>query len=268
MNDPHRPGRLDEVAIAAIFLTRLPIPYHGTMPPDGVAQAVWAFPLVGIIVGLGGAAVFWFAALLHLPLLAAGLVTVLATVLLTGGLHEDGFADTVDGFGGGRDRERKLEIMKDSRLGAFGGLALIFSVGLRSVAIAALADPALICLVLVAAHAASRAALPSIMRSLDPVRPGGVAASVGRPDQGMSLAAAGIGCAVAGGVLGWAFDLQPALAILLYGLAAALGVAALARQQIGGYTGDVLGAAQQSIEIIMLLAASAFVPVALHATIF
>ena len=108
----------------------------------------------------------------------------------TGAFHEDGLADTVDGFGGGRDREHKLAIMRDSRHGTFGILALVLSVGLRAAALAAIGDPIHAGLALVAAHAASRGALPPLMRLLAPARPDGLGAAAGRPTRAVALAAA------------------------------------------------------------------------------
>src|SRR5579864_6859060 len=107
----------DDLLIAAAFLTRMPIPTPAVLP-GRLAQASWAFPLVGVGVGL--------------PTLAAALIAVAGTAALTGALHEDGLADTADGFGGGATPEAKLTIMRDSRNGAYGVLALIFSVALRA----------------------------------------------------------------------------------------------------------------------------------------
>src|SRR5579864_5025125 len=121
----------DDLLIAAAFLTRMPIPTPAVLP-GRLAQASWAFPLVGVGVGLLGGLAYAFAAWLGLPTLAAALIAVAGTAALTGALHEDGLADTADGFGGGATPEAKLTIMRDSRNGAYGVLALIFSVALRA----------------------------------------------------------------------------------------------------------------------------------------
>lgn len=237
--------------LAVGFLTRLPV--HPAQPPaDGaLARAGWAFPLVGIVIGLAG----WFpcrlAEVLGLPTMAAALLAVGATVLLTGGLHEDGLADTADGLGGGATREAKLAIMRDSRSGAFGVLALVFSVGLRAAALAAVADSKLLG-ALVSAHALARGALPMALWMLDPARSDGLGAMAGRPTSAVALGAAGIGIVVAlvalGGVLGFI--------AVLFATVGMMSIALVAHRALGGYTGDVLGAVEQGGEIIMLLAAS------------
>jgi adenosylcobinamide-GDP ribazoletransferase len=244
---------LADLAAAARFLTRLPVPLQET-PGEGpsLATACRAFPLVGVVIGgLGGAAyalAFW----LGLGAWPSAFLAVLASVLVTGALHEDGLADTADGLGGGRDAEHALAIMRDSRSGAYGVLALVFSVGLRAGAVAALGAPAAVIGTLVAAHAGSRGALPFFMRRLDPARADGLGATAGRPQSEAALWAAGIGIAVL--LLAFGFG-RAVLALIVVAGALAL-LAGVARRKIGGYTGDVLGAAQQLAETIILLIAA------------
>jgi len=178
---------------------------------------------------------------------------VLAGIALTGAFHEDGLADTADGFGGGRGRDAKLAIMRDSRHGSFAILALAFSVGLRGAALATMGDPIHAGLALLAAHAASRGALPAMMHLLKPARADGLGFTAGRPSRAVALTAAVIGIAIALAALGPA---RGAITLLLAAAGIAL-MAMLARRQIGGYTGDVLGAFQQIGEIVMLLVAAA-----------
>src|SRR5882724_1995802 len=129
----------DDIVAAAGFLTRLPVG-HFVSPETGLlARSMRAFPLVGVGIGLIGWGAFRLAEALGLPDAVAALMAPLATVLTTGALHEDGLADTADGFGGGEGRERKLAIMRDSRSGAYGVIALIFSIALRGAALTALA---------------------------------------------------------------------------------------------------------------------------------
>ncbi|TNF58733.1 MAG: adenosylcobinamide-GDP ribazoletransferase, partial [Rhodobacteraceae bacterium] len=173
--------------------------------------------------------------------------------LLTGAMHEDGLADMADGFWGGRSPQRRLEIMADSRIGTYGVLALVFSVGLRWVALAAVL-PVLGPLVLIGLAALSRAGLPSVMTALPHARPGGLSAGVGRPPALTAGLAILVGLGLAGvtcGAATWA--LFPAMAL------AAFGIAALARARIGGQTGDVLGATQQISEIAGLLVLAALI---------
>ncbi|HEY4471920.1 MAG TPA: adenosylcobinamide-GDP ribazoletransferase, partial [Stellaceae bacterium] len=172
---------------------------------------------------------------------------------LTGALHEDGLADTADGFFGGRDREEKLAILRDSRQGTYGVLAVVLSVLLRAAALAGIGDVIHAGLALIAAHAASRAVLPAAMIGLTPARPDGLGATAGTPRAGGAIAAALIGAAIALAALG---PVRGAITLLLTGVMV-FAVAEFARRQIGGYTGDVLGAFQQIGEIVILLAASA-----------
>ena len=180
----------------------------------------------------------------------AALLAVAAQVLLTGGLHEDGLADIADGFGGGRTRADKLRILRDSRIGSFGAMALMLALLARIGALAALASPALVAAALIAAGAASRAALPVIMVSIAPARDEGLAVAAGRPHPLRAAAGAAIAILAALAVL------PPAMATagLVAAAGAALATGLLARRQIGGHTGDVLGAAQQLAEIAFLLA--------------
>lgn len=245
-------GPFDDFATATSVLTRLPVG-AATAPDGAIGAAGWAFPLVGAGIGALCAMAYFVAGLLGLPDILAAFVAVAAGLALTGALHEDGLADTADGFGGGRTREDKLAIMRDSRHGTFGILALVLSVALRGAALAAIGDPIHAALALIAAHAASRGALPSMMRVLPAARPDGLGAAAGRPSLSVALTAAGIGGAIALGLLG---PLAGGVALLLSGLAIApAGV--LAHRQIGGYTGDVLGFFQQIGEIVILLAAAA-----------
>ncbi|HTV87487.1 MAG TPA: adenosylcobinamide-GDP ribazoletransferase [Stellaceae bacterium] len=247
-----RHGPFDDFAIAAGLLTRLPI---GAAPAAGeeIAGVSWAFPLVGVGIGALAAITFFIAETAGLAELPAALLALAAGIALTGAFHEDGLADTADGFGGGIDRAAKLAIMRDSRHGTFGILALVLSIGLRAAALATLDDPIHAALALIAAHAASRGALPPVMRLLPPARPDGLGAAAGRPSLAVAIAAAAIGAVVALAMLG---PLAGAVALgLAYGAVAL--AALLARRQIGGYTGDVLGCCQQLGEIVMLLVAAA-----------
>jgi adenosylcobinamide-GDP ribazoletransferase len=243
-------ARWAEALLAAGFLTRFPLPAT-THESGSLARAGWAFPLVGLVVGAAGGAVFALADRLGLPMLACGLLAVATTLLVTGALHEDGLADSADGLGA-RDSETALAIMRDSRIGAFGVLALILSVGLRVSALTGIADRALVFQALIAAHAVSRGLLPAVMLWLDPARADGLGAEAGRPTPPVATAAAAIALVLAVLALGFGRGL---LASLIAAAAAAL-VAHLARRRLGGYTGDVLGAIQQVGEVVMLLCAA------------
>jgi adenosylcobinamide-GDP ribazoletransferase len=255
---PHIPanpprGWLADLHLAATFLTRLPLPDPGAVPPGGLAAAMRCFPLVGAGLGLV-AGLIAAAASSVLPPLAAALLAVLVLVLATGALHEDGLADFADGLGARGGPERRLEVMHDSRNGTFGVLALVFSVALRAAALAAIAGAAAKIGALVAAAALSRALIPVAMRRLPPARPDGLAALAGRPGADCALTAFALGALFAGLGLGLAAIPAIACAALV-----GLGVAELARRRLGGYTGDVLGAVAQASEIALLLAAAALI---------
>jgi adenosylcobinamide-GDP ribazoletransferase len=179
---------------------------------------------------------------------------VAATLLLTGCLHEDGLADTADGFGASGSAERKLEIMRDSQIGTYGAAALILSLLLRAGAIASLTEPALAAPALIAAHAGARATLPVFMRRVPRARKDGLSAEAGAPPQRSSALAILIGAVAILLCLGFGATLV-AFALLA---AALLLMGWLTIRQIGGQTGDVLGAVEQVSEILILLVAAAW----------
>lgn len=246
---------LAEIASAAIFLTRLPIRWHGPMPAELHARSMAWYPLVGAALGLSAGLVHALALGLGLTPLPAALLAVLALAALTGALHEDGLADVADGFGGGRDKATKLAIMRDSRVGTYGVLALVFSVALRAGALAALPGPAAALAALIGAETLSRAIVPALNGYLEPARSDGLGAGLPRPDGARIVVALVLGTALAGLALG-ATALPAAAAALVAGIA----VAALAERQIGGFTGDVLGAAQQAAAILVLLTLAGLAP--------
>lgn len=219
-----------------------------------LADAQWAAPVVGLGIGLAVAVVLGLALAAGLPAGAAAVLALGAGILLTGALHEDGLADVADGFGGGKDRQGKLAIMKDSRNGTFGTLALGLSLLARWSTLAALAGFGwgTATLALIAAHAASRALLPSFMNRVGPARSDGLSAGLGRVGSEIALVALAVGAVL---VLPLGFFAALWSVILLAALF--LGAEWLCRRQIGGHTGDVLGALQQCGEIIVLFAAAA-----------
>ncbi|HEV2155152.1 adenosylcobinamide-GDP ribazoletransferase [Bradyrhizobium sp.] len=243
-----------DLRMAASFVTILPVASSKPAADGAVARATWALPLAGLLVGLAGAFVYKVASRFGLTPNLAALLALATTALITGALHEDGLADTADGLGGGRTRDRKLEIMRDSRIGTYGVCALILSFGLRWSALAAIASPWAVTLALCAAHAAARAGVPAFMSLVPPARPDGLSASAGVPP-GRSVA-----IAFALGTLALALALGPGKALvslILLSLAGLL-LARLAIRQIGGQTGDILGAFEQTGEILILLVAAAF----------
>ena len=237
-----------DIRLAISFMTRLPV---GGIETD-LARASWAFPVAGLLVGCGGGGTFVIMSMLGTPSLVAALVALASMSMLTGGLHEDGLADTADGFGGGSP-ERRLEIMRDSHIGAYGVLALIFSVGIRAAALSAIPAADIGFTAIVAAATLSRGWLPGVMHILPLASESGLAALVGRPAQRTALLAIGLGALITCIFLGLSAGIS---AIVISGLSATATVL-LARRMIGGYNGDTLGATQQIAETIILVGIAA-----------
>lgn len=236
---------------AAMFFTRLPLPSLPVLRPEDESRATGWWPLIGVGVGALVAAVWWLAARVLPGGVAVGLALA-AGMLFTGAMHEDGFADVCDGFGGGRTRERVLEIMRDSRVGAYGAVGIVMLLGLKWQAMAAL-PAGLLPAVVIAAHALSRGAALGITATLPYAR------SDGRPAQrmtGVSGARLAAGAVVALAPL-LLLPLGTRVACLAVTVAGWAGCALWFRRRLGGYTGDCLGATQQVAEIAILLAALA-----------
>jgi adenosylcobinamide-GDP ribazoletransferase len=225
---------------AFMLLTRLTV---GSGATADLRRFVWAFPVVGLVVNGAGALVDWGARHAGMPPLLAAAWALAAMMLMTGGLHEDGLADTADGFGGGATPARKLEIMRDSRIGSYGAAALLLSVLIRASAIASAAPGGLI-----AAGMLGRSAMILPLLMLPPARSDGMGATVRHPPP--VAAAAGLLLAAIA-----AFVLLPgrlAVASVLVAAGVGLGAARLARRQVGGHTGDVLGAVEVVSECVVL----------------
>lgn len=225
------------------FFTRLPVPARIGHGSQGLEQAARYFPAVGLLVGTLAALVFVLAEQVW-PRTLAVLAAIAATLYATGALHEDGWSDMVDGFGGGWEKSRILAIMKDSRIGSFGALALVVLLLARFCALIEL-DAALIPAALVAGHTLSRYAATSLLYGLDYVRDEGKSTPLSRRlGRGELL----FGALTAGLPL---LLLPPRAALLgsLFAGLATLWLARLFRRRIGGYTGDCLGATQQLAEL-------------------
>ena len=244
-----RAGR--DIADALRFFTRLRVGERGPSAPLDIDRIAWAAPVAGVVVGLIGALILALTGLLGLPVLLRAALATAAIVAATGALHEDGLADVADGFGGGATRARKLEIMRDSRIGAYGALAIVLALILRVGALAAALDGgfwrASLSLVLIAAL--SRAATLTPLALLPSARADGAGAAAGQLDSN-ALAAAWGSALVIALVLGLvALGVAHALLAAFMSAAGALAMVAMARRAIGGQTGDVAGAAQQCGEI-------------------
>lgn len=252
------------VFVTLQFLTRVPVPgWVAREPwnPDWLNQAVRHFPLVGAAIGAAGAAVALLALLLWPPLVAA-VLAVGANVWLTAAFHEDGLADTADALLGTVSREKALAIMKDSRIGTYGAVALGLALLLRVALLAELlrASPLLAAAVCIAAHAAGRSAAVALMAVLP--YGGDEAHAKAKPLARQVRIRDAVWAGVVGGVLlGLPWLAEPAFVTAWQGLGAALALALLVaamrawlRRRLGGYTGDTLGACEQLGEIAVALA--------------
>jgi adenosylcobinamide-GDP ribazoletransferase len=239
-----------------MLLTRLPV---GRLARSGdrpdLGRCVWAFPIVGVAVNGTGGLVYWLALTVHMPPLLAAGWTLTATLIITGAFHEDGLADTVDGLAGGATPARKLEIMRDSRIGSYGAVALFLSLTIRTAAIAVLGLPKVVLAAMILAGMLGRSAMIVPLLVLRPARDDGMGASVGEPRR--ISAGVGLGLAVITSFL-FLPPLSGAGAVVL-GFGSAWVLTIIAGRQIGGHTGDVLGAAEVVAECVVLtLIASAF----------
>lgn len=234
---------LKDIALALQFLTRVPVRLAGLDPVDLPRATAW-FPLIGLLIG-GAAAILYQWLIPHLMRPLCALTVVLFLILFTGGLHEDALADCADAFGGGWTREDRLRILKDSRIGSFGAIALIFSLGARTVLLTVLPAGRLTAY-LISAHVLSRWTVLPLSASLASAR--------GPEGQGWRIAGKTRGAAIAMGTV-------IAAAVVCYVLRAAawrslsaallvtLGSGIYYKRRIGGITGDCIGATIQLTEI-------------------
>jgi adenosylcobinamide-GDP ribazoletransferase len=241
--------------IALQFLTRVPVPSRVGYSEAWLQASARHFPLVGAAMGGVAALVLWSAALLW-PMPVAVLLSMAATMALTGAFHEDGLADTFDALGGAVTREKALAIMKDSRLGTYGTVALVAVLATKASALIAM-EVGAACAALLLAHALSRAVPVGLIYSLPY---GGDAEAAKAKPLATQIGGAGLAVATA-----WALATSVALGaagLLPAASLAAACVAALAvfewmrrwlRARLGGFTGDTLGASQQLAEVAIYL---------------
>lgn len=233
------------------YFSRLPISQRVAFSESRLAASGRYFPVVGWVVGLIGALVF-LAAARWWPVGIAILLSMAATLLATGALHEDGLADCCDAFGGGHQRDDVLRIMKDSRIGAFGAIGLIVALALKWQALStiAAASPWLAASTMVGAHAASRAGAIVYMTTLDYARPDGKAAPFARHRQSWGTVVIALALGLPG--LFWP-DWRCGVLSVACGMVLHVGMGRWFKRRIGGYTGDCLGFAQQMLEILFYL---------------
>ena len=222
--------------VAASFLTRVPLHRDGEID---IAGSVPWFPVVGLLIGLVGGGVFALASEVVTAGVSAALALVV-TALVTGAFHQDGLADIADAFGGGWDREQRLAILKDSRHGTYGVMALVLSTAVQLSALGSM-SAAWGLAALVAAHTLARSAVLGVLAMARPARPEGLGTDYATGlRRGLVAAGAGVGLGVTALVLGpWSAPAAVAVTVT------SVSVVVLAHRKIGGISGDVLGAIEQ-----------------------
>jgi adenosylcobinamide-GDP ribazoletransferase len=252
MSDPsqHQGFRWGDIAAAFSLLTIIPVPVDHEIAGARAAQTVWAYPLVGAVLGAGAAIIGSVAISLGVPAGVAAALVLGLFALTTGAMHEDGLADCADGLGGGGDRARRLEIMKDSRIGAFGAVALVVALLARWSGVEALIQAQSLFWPLVAVGAASRLPMVLAMFVMPQARDDGLSAGVGLPPPQSVVAAIGATIVICVLALGWGV-----IPMLFWVGIATLPLFWLAGRLIGGQTGDILGGSQQLAETAALAVA-------------
>ncbi|MEH6835461.1 MULTISPECIES: adenosylcobinamide-GDP ribazoletransferase [Falsihalocynthiibacter] len=246
--------QVTDIPIALGILSRFPVEVSQEAAQKRAASAAWAYPIAGAAIGFAAVLAGWAAMAFGLPNVAVAGVVLATLIMVTGAMHEDGLADTFDGLWGGHTRERRLEIMKDSHVGAYGVLALAVSGLVRFGLILSLIASGHLWAI-IATCAMSRAPMALLMAKMEPARSMGLSHSVGRPRLETALLAVLIALLIGFLFLG---------GTILHGvLLAAIAVGALAwiaEKKIGGQTGDILGTSQQLTEIAFLAAVVSALP--------
>ncbi|XHE11887.1 adenosylcobinamide-GDP ribazoletransferase [Agrobacterium deltaense] len=250
---------ITDVMHSVAFLSRLPVPSRFFSDGEDISmrRTARAFPAAGLLIALPAAFLVVLLATFDASPQLTGWLAIAVTALITGALHEDGLADMADGFGSGKEKARTLDIMKDSRIGSYGTIAMILSFALRATALASLietlpARTAAACLI--AALVMSRALMVWHWQALPAAKSSGIAAAAGQPgtsERNIALAT--------GLLLFVLFTLHalPFVSIVIVVAAACLAAALFGRlcvSKIDGHTGDTIGACQQITEIVILIA--------------
>lgn len=250
---------ITDVMHSLAFLSRLPVPSRFFENADAISMSrtARAFPAAGLLIALPGAVLVVVCAAFDASPQLTGWLIIGITALMTGALHEDGLADTADGFGSGKDKARMLEIMKDSRIGSYGAIAMVLSFALRASALASLIEtlPAkAAAAAFIAALVLSRGVMVWHWQALPAAKTSGLAAGAGQPGTGERNIALAIGVLL---FLLFTLHALPAASIVLVLSAACLATMLFGRlcdSRIGGHTGDTIGACQQITEIVTLVA--------------
>ena len=238
-----------DVKIALGLLSRIPVGNQSEKLKSRGPNQLWAFPVVGVLLGILACCIAELGIFLNLNNLAIGFLIVASTAITTGAMHFDGLADTLDGIWGGWSISQRLAIMKDSHIGVYGVVGLIVSVGLQAALYGQIIKESV--WPIIGIMAISRAVMVPMLAFLKNPRSEGLSSDVGQPKlQTVFLAM----------TLGIIASISSGAWIALGGaILAACTVGAIARNKIGGQTGDILGATQQTAEVFALICVATFI---------
>lgn len=243
----------EDFCAALMLLTRIPVNWDKVSPdnPPDMNRSLWAYPLVGLLVGLVAALIFYVCVFASIPNSISIVLTLSSVIFITGAFHEDGLADTADGFGGGGDKQEKLDIMRDSCIGTYGALALISAFLLKVFALLELTHIEVLGTLVVAA-VLSRLMIIYMLIMLKPARKDSLSTQSGKPGGDAIIFATGSALLFSGLV----FDIRLIILMFLVACAVTFLFSRLARSQVGGFSGDILGASQQLTEVSIYIVAA------------
>lgn len=239
---------------ALMLLTRIPVNWQKVSPsgPPDLNRCLWIYPIIGLVVSIIGAAVYFITVWMNIPQSLSVIIALAAMIFATGAFHEDGLADVADGFGGGNSAEKKLEIMRDSRIGTYGGLALVIAVALKVTSLSVLSSEQIIA-AFISAGMISRLMIIYTLLVLNPARKDSLSSDAGKPSTNAIIVAT-LSALLISGLL---IDPTVVIYIFITAFATTLAFCVLAHRQISGFSGDVLGAVQQLSEITIYIFLSA-----------
>ena len=240
--DTWRPQWADVLASIGL-LSRIPVKVDAAWAETRGANQSWAYALAGVVVGAITILLASLGMALALPELAIGFIVIATTAYITGAMHYDGLADSLDGLWGGWTPAQRLDIMKDSHIGVYGVIGLVCFAGLQATLYGHIAAQSL--WPILGIMAMSRAVMVPVMTWVENAKSSGLSAQVGSPSVPTAILAVTVGASVA--------MLSGAWPAIFGGAIAALTVSAIAKRKIGGQTGDILGATQQLAEVYALI---------------
>ncbi len=241
---------LKQFLFCIVFFTRIQIPIRINFDGINLGNCTWVYPLIGALVGGVVAGVFYIGIIVGLHPAAAAWLAIFMQIWLTGGLHEDGLADTADGMAFGRNATQKLDIMRDSRIGSYGVLALIAVIGLRASLIGQLEAIYTNCSIIICAAILSRISIGVLMFTTHRARAEGMASLAGAPSAINLVMSIAIGL----GICAFLLPFYVVAAGFFTMIAVSSYVRYIAKQQFNGITGDVLGCNQQISEVFVMIA--------------